>query len=235
MTGPFPCANVYSVNIRVRADLNISLDGFAATADGTPENPFGEDWGRLVAAYTATRTFRSTVMGETDGSGTTGVDDDFGAAYFENIGAEIMGAGMFGLHLYGDDPDWRGWWGETPPFDYPVYVLTHRARPSIEVGSATFHFIDASPADALAMAAQAAGGRDVRIGGGPTVVTEFLRADLIDELHVAVVPIILGQGIRLWDGVRGLDRTHEVSTVLAESGVTHVTFTRHSEGRISLT
>lgn len=132
--------------MRVRADLNVALDGIAATADGTPENPFGEDWGRLVAAYLATRTMQERVMGDTSGAGTTGVDDRYASAYFEGIGAEIMGAGKFGLHTYPDDKDWRGWWGENPPFHYPVFVLTHRPRPDLLMeGDTTFHFLTATP------------------------------------------------------------------------------------------
>src|SRR6476646_5275984 len=112
----------------VRVDLNISLDGFATTTDQTPENPFGPDWARLTEAYTATRTFRARVLQETSGEGTTGVDDRYAQAYFAEVGAEIMGAGMFGLQTAADDPDWRGWWGDEPPFHVPVFVLTHRPR-----------------------------------------------------------------------------------------------------------
>ena len=114
---------------RVRVDLNISLDGFATTTDQTPENPFGDDWGRLTDAYVATRTFRERVLHDTSGAGTTGVDDEYAARYFEAVGAEIMGAAMFGLHEHPDDPDWRGWWGDEPPFRVPVFVLTHTPRP----------------------------------------------------------------------------------------------------------
>lgn len=212
--------------MRVRVDLNISLDGFA-TAEGTPENPFGEDWARLVDAYTATRTFRRLVLGDTSDGGTTGLDDAYASRYFDEIGAEIMGAGMYGLHLYGDDPDWRGWWGPNPPFHVPVYVLTHSPRPSIEMdGGTTFHFISASPQEALERAIDAAAGGDVRIGGGPTTIRDFLKAGLVDELHVAVVPILLGQGVRLWDELGGLDRGYRVKAEAAESGVLHVTFSR---------
>ncbi|BAS14479.1 5-Amino-6-(5-Phosphoribosylamino)Uracil reductase [Arthrobacter sp. Hiyo8] len=109
----------------VRVDLNISLDGFATTTDATPENPFGSDWGRLVDAYTSTRTFRERVLHDTSGEGTSGVDDKYAAAYFEGVGAEIMGAGMFGFHNFPDDPEWKGWWGDEPPFRVPVFVLTH--------------------------------------------------------------------------------------------------------------
>ena len=138
---------------RVRVDLNISLDGFATTTDQTPENPFGEDWGRLTAAYVATRTFRERVLHDDSGEGTTGVDDKYAQRYFEAVSAEIMGAGMFGLHSFPDDPDWRGWWGDEPPFRCPVYVLTHTPRDSIEMaGGTTFHFLTATPQEALAPA-----------------------------------------------------------------------------------
>lgn len=212
---------------RVRVDLNISLDGFATTTDQTPEKPFGEDWGRLTQAYVATRTFRSRVLGDTSGEGTTGVDDEFAARYFEGIGAEIMGAGMFGFHTFPDDPTWQGWWGDEPPFGCPVFVLTHTPRASIPMkGGTTFHFISASPTEALAQATAVANGLDVRIGGGASTVREYLRAGLVDDLHVAVVPIILGSGIRLWDDLRGIENGMSVTSVAAPSGVTHITFSR---------
>lgn len=212
---------------RVRVDLNISLDGFATTTDQTPENPFGGDWGRLTAAYVATRTFRERVLHDASGEGTTGVDDRYGARYFEAVGAEIMGAGMFGLHAHPDDPDWRGWWGDDPPFHVPVFVLTHTPRPSLEMaGGTTFHFLTASPDDALRTAIAAAAGGDVRVGGGPSTVRDFLRADLVDDLHVGIVPILLGRGVRLWDDLRGLEAGRRVTSEVAPSGVTHVTFRR---------
>lgn len=212
---------------RVRVDLNISLDGFATTTDQTPENPFGEDWGRLTAAYTATRTFHERVFHDTSGAGTTGVDEKYASHYFENIGAEIMGAGMFGLHANPDDPDWRGWWGEEPPFQAPVFVLTHTPRPSIEFANGTsFHFLSAEPEEALRKAVAAADGRDVRVGGGATTVREYLRAGLVDDLHVGVTPILIGSGIRLWDDLRGFESGYRVTSEVAESGVTHITFSR---------
>ena len=211
----------------VRVDLNISLDGFATTTDQTPENPFGQDWGRLTAAYVATRTFRARVLHDTSGEGTTGVDDRYAEAYFAELGAEIMGAGMFGLHTYPDDPHWRGWWGDEPPFHVPVFVLTHAQRPSIEMaGGTAFHFLSATPAEALERALEAAGGKDVRVGGGPTVVREFLRAGLVDQLHVAIAPILLGRGIRLWDDLRGLESGYAVTAETAPSGTIHLTFRR---------
>ena len=211
----------------VRVDLNISLDGFATTTDQTRENPFGQDWARLVEAYTGTRTFRARVLHDTSGEGTTGVDDVYAQAYFAEVGAEIMGAGMFGLHAAGDDPDWRGWWGEEPPFHCPVFVLTHRPRPALEMsGGTTFRFLAATPREALDLASGVAGGKDVRIGGGPTVVREFLKAGLVDRLHVAIAPILLGRGIRLWDDLRGFEDGYSVKAEVASSGITHLTFSR---------
>ena len=211
----------------VRADLNISLDGFATTTDQTPENPFGLDWGRLVGPYTATRTFRQRVLHDDSGEGTAGVDDRYAQAYFAEVGAEIMGAGMFGLHNFPDDPDWRGWWGEEPPFRVPVFVLTHTERPPLSMaGGTTFEFLSATPIEVLKMAQDAAGGKDVRIGGGATVVRDFLKAGLIDQLHVAINPILLGRGIRLWDELRELESGYNVNTEVAESGIIHLTMRR---------
>lgn len=215
--------------MKVRADLNISLDGFGSTVDGTPDNPLGEDWWRLVDAYSATRTFRERVLGDTSGAGTTGVDDRHARAYFEDIGAQIMGAGMFGLDLHPNDPDWHGWWGSNPPFHVPVFVLTHETRPVLEMeGGTVFHFVSATPQEALDLASAAAGDLDVRIGGGPSVVRDFLEAGLIDELHVAIAPILLGDGVRLWDGLRGLEHGYRITAEGAESGTAHVTFRRRA-------
>lgn len=212
---------------RVRLDLFVSLDGYSAAVP-SPENPMGEDWGRLTAAYTATRTFRARVLGDTTGVGTTGVDDSYAAAFSEGVGAEIMGAGMFGLHTFPDDPDWMGWWGERPPFGTPVYVLTHTApRPAIPMqGGTTFHFRCGPIEDVLAEATASASGLDVRIGGGFRTARAFLRAGLVDDLHLMVAPIVLGRGGRLWDDLGGLEHTHQVKSEVAESGTIHVTFTR---------
>ena len=211
----------------VRADLMISLDGYGSTTDQTPENPMGEDWGRLTAPFAATRTFRERVLGITDGSGTTDVDDRYAAGTFDEIGAEIMGAGMFGLHNFPDDPDWKGWWGDEPPFRFPVFVLTHTSRPSIEFANGTvFHFVDTSPEQALAQAQQVAGDLDVRVGGGISVARTYLAAGLVDRLHVAITPIVLGRGQNLWEGLRGLEGEYTPSAETAPSGVIHLTLTR---------
>ena len=162
-----------------------------------------------------------------------GVDHVFAARHEVNIGAEIMGRGKFGppragpWTAVGTDEEWRGWWGPNPPFHTPVFVLTHHPRPSIEMeGGTIFHFIDASPQEALNLAREAADGRDVRIGGGPATVREFLAADLIDVLHLVQVPIVLGRGVRLWDGLEGIEERYDIEAVSSPSGVTHLTFTR---------
>lgn len=213
---------------RVRIDLNISLDGYASAADPTPENPMGEDWGKLTAAYAATRTFRQRVFHDDSGAGTTGVDDAYAAAYSQGIGAEIMGAAMFGLHSFPDDPDWQGWWEDEPPFEVPVYVLTHTApRPPIAMANGTtFHFRSAAIEDVLAEATDAAQGADVRVGGGVGTARAFLRAGLVDDLHVAIAPVLLGRGVRLWDDLREFELNRTVKSEVAESGTVHVTFTR---------
>ena len=127
----------------------------------------------------------------------------------------------------GTDEEWRGWWGPNPPFHTPVFVLTHHPRPSIEMeGGTTFHFIDASPAEALKTAREAAAGQDVRLGGGATVIRDFLAAGLVDYMHIVVVPILLGRGARLWEGLEGLEDDYQVEAASSPSGVTHVTFTR---------
>ncbi|AFA73525.1 deaminase-reductase domain-containing protein [Gordonia polyisoprenivorans VH2] len=213
---------------RVRIDMFVSLDGYTSMGGESADNPMGEDWGRLTASYAATRTFHERVFGDTSGAGTSGVDDTYAAAHFEGIGAEIIGASMFGLHTYPNDPDWKGWWGDEPPFGTPVYVLSHTApRPSIEMqGGTTFHFRSGAVDDVLAEASAAAAGLDVRVGGGVRTAREFLRAGLVDHLHLMVAPIVLGRGMRLWDDLPALDRTHKVTTEVAESGTIHVTFTR---------
>jgi dihydrofolate reductase len=208
-------------------NFSISLDGFG-TGDGQSlEAPFGHAGNRLHEWFVTTRTFRE--MQGQDG-GTTGVDDAFAHQWGLGIGAEIMGRNKFG-HQRGPwtDEEWRGWWGQNPPFHSPVFVLTHHTRPSVEMeGGTIYHFIDATPAEALQLAREAAGGLDVRIGGGPSTVREFLLADLVDYMHVAVTPIVLGRGERLWEGLEDLDQRFKIEMVSSPSGVTHLTFSRPS-------
>ncbi len=204
--------------------FSISLDGFGTGVGLSRDEPFGHAGQRLHEWQFATRWWRE-MAGMPGGS--SGIDDALVRLHGPGIGAEIMGAGKFGPPGWHDDPDWRGWWGADPPFHTPVFVLTHRPRPSIEMdGGTTFHFVDAPPAEALARAREAANGQDVRIGGGVTVVRDFLAAGLVDHMHLVVVPIVLGRGVRLWDGLEGIEQDYLTEAVSTPSGVTHVTFTR---------
>lgn len=210
-------------------NLAVSLDGFATGEGQSLETPFGHAEGRLMRWFFPTNTFVSMSSHEDEavGMGTHGVDDAFAAATNRGIGAEIMGRRKFGPQVGPwEDESWRGWWGEEPPFHSPVIVLTHHHRPDLVVGETTFLFRELPPAKALALATELAGGLDVRLGGGPTVVREFLEADLVDHLHVVVVPIVLGRGVRLWDGLEGLEERFEVEVTASPTGVVHYVFTR---------
>jgi dihydrofolate reductase len=208
----------------------ISLDGFGTGEGPTLEAPFGHAGERLHDWYVATSFFHA-MRGEAGGS--AGVDNAFAERHSPNIGAEIMGRGKFGppeqgpWNAVGTDEEWRGWWGPNPPFHTPVFVLTHHQRPPIEMeGGTVFHFVNGSPQKVLDLAREAAGDLDVRIGGGPTIIRDFLAADLIDVMHIAQVPILLGRGVRLWDGLEGIEERYNVEAVSAPSCVTHLTFTR---------
>ena len=207
-------------------NFSISLDGFGSGEPQSHDAPFGHAGERLHEWMFATRWWREMV-GEPGGS--RGIDDAFTRLHGVGIGAEIMGARKFGYPGWHEDADWRGWWGDDPPFHTPVFVLTHHTRPPIEMeGGTTFHFLDVSPAEALDIAREAAGGQDVRLGGGAQVIREFLGARLVDHLHVVVVPIVLGRGAQLWDGMEGVETDFDVEAVSSPSGVTHVTFNRHA-------
>jgi dihydrofolate reductase len=222
--GEATCQEVTVSQVRVH-NFSVSLDGFG-TGDGQSlDAPFGHAGTRLHEWFFPTRTFRA-MQGQHDGS--VGVDDAFASAWGPGVGAEIMGRGKFGpYHGPWPDLEWNGWWGDDPPFHTPVLVLTHHPRPSVQMnGGTTFHFLDASPAQALTQARQAAAGGDIRIGGGPSTIREFLAADLIDYLHIVVVPIVLGRGERLWDGLEALEDRFRIEAVNSPSGVTHVTLSR---------
>ena len=201
-------------------NLSISLDGFATGEPQSKEAPFGHAGERLHEWMFATRFWDAS-------KGSAGADDAFAQRHEIGIGAEIMGANKFGPPGWQDDPDWKGWCGSNPPFHTPTFVLTHRPRPPIEMeGGTTFHFLDASPAEALKVAQEAADGQDVRIGGGATVVREFVAVGLVDLMHLVQVPIVLGRGVRVWDGLEALEDTFDIEAVSTPSGVTHLTFTR---------
>ena len=197
----------------------ISLDGYGAGEPQSLEAPFGHAGMKLHEWR-----FATWQPGAPDG-----IDALFGRQYDVGFGAEIMGANKFGPPGWQDDPDWRGWWGEDPPFHTPTYVLTHRPRESMEMeGGTTFHFLEASPADALAVAKEAAGDLDVRIGGGASTVNAYVAADLVDHLHLAVVPVVLGRGTSLWQGLEALEDTFHIEAVSSPSGVTHLSLSRRS-------
>ncbi len=187
---------------RVRVEsFTISLDGYGAGPSQSLDHPLGEGGTDLHQWAFPTRTFQRMVLGGDDG--TTGIDEDFAARGFRNVGAWILGRNMFGP-IRGPWPDtsWKGWWGPTPPYHVPAFVLTHHARASLEMdGNTTFHFVTGGIHDALDRARKAAGGMDVRIGGGPDTIRQYLRAGLVDELHIAISPVFLGRGERLFEGV----------------------------------
>ena len=206
--------------------FSVSLDGFGTGEPQSLEAPFGHAGERLHEWMFETRWWHQT-LGEPGGS--SGIDDALVRLHDPGVGAEIMGSRKFGPPDWPERRDWKGWWGDEPPFHSPVFVLTHHVREPLEMaGGTTFHFLDATPADALATARKAAGGQDVRIGGGATTIREFLSARLIDHMHVVVVPILLGRGVNLWEGQEGLDRDYAIEAVSTPSGVTHVTFTRRT-------
>ncbi|MPY10026.1 dihydrofolate reductase family protein [Arthrobacter bussei] len=210
-------------------NFSISLDGFGTGEGQTLEAPFGHAGSRLVEWAFETRTFRGMGLhGESAGS--SGVDEAFASAWKPGIGAEVMGRNKFGPHRGPwEDHEWKGWWGGNPVFHTPVVVLTHHPRPVLEMeGGTTFHFVDAEPAAALAQARELAGGLDVRIGGGVTTVRAFLEADLIDHLHIVLVPIVLGRGERLWDSLEGLEQRFAIEATPSPSGVVHLILTRRA-------
>ena len=186
--------------LRVNA-FTVSADGFAAGPDQSLDRPMGRGAEQLHQWFVPTRTFQQNVLGR-DG-GTTGVDNDFAVRSFENLGAWIMGRNMFGP-VRGPWPndEWKGWWGDNPPYHVPVFVLTHHARPPLEMeGGTVFHFVTEGIEAALKQARSAARDKDVRIGGGAATIRQYLQAGLLDQMHLAISPILLGQGEPLLDGI----------------------------------
>jgi dihydrofolate reductase len=201
--------------LRVNA-FTISLDGFGAGPNQSLEAPLGVGGGALHQWFVPTRTFQQMVMGQPEGL--EGADDDFAVRSFENVGAWIMGRNMFspmrGPWL---DESWRGWWGENPPYHVPVFVLTHHPRRPLEMeGGTVFHFVTDGYESALKQARAAARDRDVRIGGGVATIREYLTAGLVDEMHIAVSPVLLGRGEHLFAGIdlpaQGFRVTEQVTT-----------------------
>ena len=212
--------------VRVNS-FSISLDGFGAGPDQGVENPLGRGGESLHEWFFPTRTFQK-MYGK--GEGTTGIDERFAAQGMAGLGAWILGRNMFGP-VRGPWPDesWRGWWGEEPPYHCPVFILTHHPRPPLEMqGGTTFHFVTDGIEDALYRAKEAAGSRDVRIGGGASTVRQYLEARLIDEMHIALSPVVLGRGESLFGGLDLLALGYEVTEHLPSENATHVVFSRRS-------
>lgn len=186
--------------VRVAA-YTLSVDGYGAGPDQSLEHPLGVGAEDLHQWLVTTRTFQSTVEGGDEG--TTGLDDDFAARSFENVGAWIMGRNMFGpVRGPWPDDEWTGWWGEEPPYHVPVFVLTNHPRDALEMaGGTTFDFVTGGIDEALDRAREAAGDEDVRIGGGANTIRQYLRAGLVDEMHLAIAPTVLGSGERPFEDV----------------------------------
>jgi len=211
-------------NVRVH-NLAISLDGYAAGPNQSIDNPLGVGGTRLHEWAFATSSGRQ--MHGMDG-GDEGLDDQFVAQGDAGIGATIMGRNMFGpIRGPWGSNQWTGWWGDNPPYHHPVFVLTHHARPSFSMdGGTTFHFVDDGIEAALERAFDAADGYDVRVGGGAATVRQYLRAGLIDDLHLAIVPILLGNGERLFDHLDGGPDGYECAEFASSPSVAHVRFSR---------
>lgn len=208
---------------RVRVEsFTISLDGYGAGPNQDLNNPLGVGGTDLHQWLFPTRTFQRALFGK--GGGTTGVDNDFAARGFRNVGAWILGRNMFGP-IRGPWPDmnWKGWWGDNPPYHFPVFILTHHERPTVETeGGTTFHFVTGGIRDALDRAREAAAGMDVRIGGGPNTIRQYLRESLIDELHIAIAPVLLGGGEWLFEEVDLRALRYECAEFVASERATHV-------------
>ena len=208
----------------VRLQITMSLDGYVAGPNQSLEHPLGERGEELHQWAFAARSFRE--MHGMEG-GATGPDDDIIAETFQNIGATIMGRNMFGggHGAWADSPPWNGWWGDNPPYHSPVFVLTHYAREPLEMqGGTTFHFVTEGIHAALDRARSAAGDKDVAIAGGADAVQQYLKADLIDEMEIHVVPLLLGSGARLFDNMGGRQTRYECIRVVSSPAATHVKY-----------
>jgi dihydrofolate reductase len=202
-----------------------SIDGFGAGPEQSLDNPLGIGGEGLHEWFFPTRTFRQ-MQGEADG--TTGVDNDFAERGFAGVGAWILGRNMFGP-VRGPWPDdsWKGWWGEEPPYHVPVFVLTHHPRPPLEMaGGTTFHFVTDGIEAALDRAREAAGGLDVRVGGGVATIRQYLQAGLVDEMHLAISPVSLGSGENLLAGIDLLKLGYRRTEYVASEAALHVVFAR---------
>lgn len=207
------------------ACFSISVDGFGAGPNQSLENPIGEGGMRLHEWFLPTRTFQQ-MLGS--GSGTTGIDEDFAARGVRNIGAWILGRNMFAPSRGPwTDMNWKGWWGDNPPYHTPVFVLTHHPRaPIVMEGGTTFHFVTDGILSALKRAKDEANGLDVRIGGGVETIRQYLRAGLIDEMHIAISPVLLGRGEHLFDNIDLPSLGYRCTEHVNSPKATHIVITK---------
>jgi dihydrofolate reductase len=211
---------------KLRFNISMSLDGYVAGPSQSRDEPLGEGGEALHDWFVRTRTFQ-TMLGE-DGKGETGLDNDRAEAWEQDFGATIMGRNMFGP-VRGDwgAEEWKGWWGDNPPYHSPVFVLTHHAHEPIEMeGGTTFHFVTDGPAAALEQARAVAGERDINIGGGASVAQQYLRLGAVDEMEIHVAPILLGAGERLFENLDGPPDYLEPLEVVSSPRVAHFRFVR---------
>lgn len=212
---------------RVRVEsFTISLDGYGAGPNQSLDHPLGEGGPELHQWALPTRTFQRAVFGKE--GGTTGVDETFAVRGFTNIGAWVMGRNMFGP-IRGPWPDfnWQGWWGDNPPYRVPVFVLTHHERPPLEMeGGTVFHFVTGGIHEAIDRARAAANGMDVRIGGGASTIRQALSASLVDEMHIAIAPVVLGKGEPLFEGIDLKALGYECIEHVPTDHATHVVLRR---------
>jgi dihydrofolate reductase len=210
---------------KLRFNITMSLDGYAAGPRQTRETPLGEGGESLHDWAVATRAWRE---GHGHDDGETGLDDEHVARWNENMGATIMGRNMFGpIRGPWGDEEWNGWWGDEPPFHTPVFVLTHHAREPVEMqGGTTFHFVTEGIEAALERAFEAAGGRDVVIGGGAQTIQQYLHAGLVDQFEIHVAPVLLGGGERLFENLDGGPAGFECVELVSSPAVAHYTYVR---------
>ncbi len=208
-------------------NFSISVDGFGAGSSQDLDNPLGVGGLTLHAWMVPTRTFQRMKGGT---GGEAGVDDEFMARGFENVGAWILGRNMFGpVRGAWPDENWKGWWGDNPPYHFPVFVLTRHPRQSVTMeGGTTFHFVTGDIHAALQRAMDAANGRDVRLGGGVSTIRQYLQARLLDELHVAISPVLLGSGEHLFGGIDLSALGYACSEHVTSASAMHVVLTKRA-------
>ena len=215
--------------VRIAA-FSVSIDGFGAGPNQDLQNPLGLRGFELHGWFRPTELFKK-MQGES--GGTTGIDNEIAAQSFGNVGAWILGRNMFGpVRGPWEDDSWKGWWGDNPPYHTPVFVLTHHARPPLTMeGGTTFHFVTDGLESALKQAKDAANGKDVRIGGGVSIIRQYMAAGQIDEMHLAMSPVLLGEGENLFSGINLAQLGFKPSRVVPGENATHVFIEKRERGK----